>query len=176
MALKGVSGLVIIDEIQRFPDIFPVLRVLADERPRRRRFLILGIASPALLKQSAESLAGRIAYHRLDGFSIEEVGEKNLERLWIRGGFPRSFVARALNESIEWRKNFIQMYLKRDLPQLGITISSVALRRFWDMLAHYHGQIWNASEFARSFGVADTTVRRYLDVLSSTFLVRQVPA
>lgn len=176
LVLKALTGLIIIDEVQRLPDIFTVLRVLVDERPLRRRFLVLGSASPDLLRQSTETLAGRIAYHRLNGFSLEEVGEKNLERLWIRGGLPRSFVARSLNESVEWRKNFIRTYLERDLPQLGITISSVTLRRFWNMLAHYHGQIWNASEFARSFGVADTTVRRYLDVLTSTFLVRQIPA
>ncbi len=176
LALKELRGLIIIDEVQRLPGIFRTIRVLADKSPRRQRFLVLGSASPDLLRQSAESLAGRIVYHKLEGFSIEEVGKKNVERLWIRGGFPRSFVARSLNESIEWRKNFIQTYLERDLPQLGITISSVALRRFWNMLAHYHGQVWNASEFARSFGVADTTVRRYLDVLTSTFLVRQIPA
>ena len=176
LALKGLKGLVVIDEVQRLPGIFQAIRVLVDNKPSRQKFLVLGSASPGLLRQSAESLAGRIVYHTLEGFSLEEVGQKNIERLWIRGAFPRSFIAKSLNESIQWRKNFIQTYLERDIPQLGISISAVTLRRFWNMLAHYHGQIWNASEFARSFGVADTTVRRYLDVLSSTFLVRQVPA
>ncbi len=176
LTLKEIKGLVIIDEVQRLPGIFQIIRVLADKKEGRQKFLVLGSASPSLLKQSAESLAGRIAYHTLEGFSFEEVGEKNMERLWIRGAFPRSFITRSLDESIQWRRNFIQTYLERDLPQLGVFINSVTLRRFWNMLAHYHGQVWNASEFARSFGVADTTVRRYLDVLSSTFLVRQIPA
>lgn len=176
LVLKELKGLVIIDEIQRLPGIFQTIRVLVDRRPMKHRFLILGSASPDLLRQSSESLAGRIAYHRLYGFSVEEVGEKKLDRLWIRGGFPRSFIARSLEESIQWRKNFIQTYMERDIPQLGITISAITLRRFWNMLAHYHGHIWNASEFARAFGVSDTTVRRYLDILSSTFLVYQLPA
>jgi hypothetical protein len=174
LALKDLKGLVIIDEVQRAPGIFKVIRVLADRQGRKAKFLLLGSASPQLLKQSAESLAGRIIYYELGGFSLEEVGQKNLEKLWIRGSFPRSFTARLLRESIEWRKNFIRTYLERDLPQLGISISSSTLRRFWNMLAHYHGQVWNASEFARSFGTADTTVRRYLDILTSAFLVRQL--
>lgn len=175
LVLKDLNGLVIIDEVQRAPDIFPVIRVLADRRGRKPKFLLLGSASPKLLKQSAESLAGRIVYHELTGFSLEEVGQKNIEKLWIRGAFPRSFTAKSLSESVKWRKNFIQTYLERDLPQLGISISSSTLRRFWNMLAHYHAQTWNASEFARSFGAADTTVRHYLDILGSTFLVRQLP-
>lgn len=174
LALKSLEGIVIIDEVQKVPGIFQSLRVLADRRSPRTRFLILGSASPQLLKQSSESLAGRIAYHELGGFTLDEVGEGNLEKLWLRGSFPKSFTLGSLSDSIDWRKSFIKTYLERDLPQFGISVSSQTLRRFWNMLAHYHGQIWNASEFARSFGVADTTIRHYLDILASTFVVRQL--
>jgi predicted AAA+ superfamily ATPase len=174
LALKELQGLVVIDEIQRYPDIFPVLRVLADRSQRPAIFLILGSASPELLRQSAESLAGRIFYHELSGFSLDEVGISNHNRLWLRGGFPRSYLARSSNDSFDWRRGFIRTFLERDLPQLGITIRSSTLHRFWTMLAHYHGQTWNASEFARSFGVADTTIRNYLDLLSSALVVRQL--
>ena len=174
LALKGLKGLVVIDEIQRFPDLFPVLRVLVDRPKLPARFLILGSASPDLLRQSAETLAGRIIYHKLDGFSLDEVGAEQHMQLWISGRFPRSFLARSHAESEEWRRAFTRTFLERDLPQLGITIRSDTLRRFWTMLAHYHGQTWNASEFGRSFGVADTTVRNYLDLLSSALVVRQL--
>jgi predicted AAA+ superfamily ATPase len=174
LALKGLKGLVIIDEIQRYPDLFPVLRVLVDRPKLPARFLILGSASPDLLRQSAETLAGRIIYHKLDGFSLDEVGPEQHRQLWLRGRFPRSYLASSHAESSEWRRAFIQTFLERDLPQLGITIRSATLRRFWTMLAHYHGQTWNASEFGRSFGVADTTVRNYLDILSSALVVRQL--
>jgi predicted AAA+ superfamily ATPase len=174
LALKNLKGLIIIDEIQRCPDIFPVIRVLADRRHNPASFLILGSASPHLLRQSSETLAGRIAYHELKGFASDEVGINNAQRLWLRGAFPRSFLAPSLNISDTWRRGFIKTYLERDLPQLGINISSHTLYRFWSMLAHYHGQIWNASEFGRSFGVADTTVRHYLETLSSTFVVRLI--
>jgi len=174
LALKGVKGLVIIDEIQRQPDLFPVLRVLIDHPRSATRFLVLGSASPHLLRQSSETLAGRIVYHELRGFSVDEVGMPNFQRLWLRGGFPRSYLARSDAESDEWRRGFIRTFLERDLPQLGINIRSPTLERFWRMLAHYHGQVWNASEFARSFGVADTTVRRYLDVLTSALVIRQL--
>lgn len=171
-ALAGLRGLVVLDEIHRRPDLFPALRVLVD-RPRAPvRFLILGSASSALLKQSAESLAGRIAYHTLQGFSLDEVGEKSAERLWVRGSYPRSFLARTEAESLRWRQDLVTTYLERDLPDLGVTIPSATLRRFWTMLAHWHGQVWKSAEFARSFGVADTTVRRYLDLLSDTFMAR----
>jgi len=175
LALKGLRGLVVIDEVQRRADLFPVLRVLADRPSRPARFLVLGSASPDLLRQSSETLAGRIAYHELAGFSLDEAGPRNAERLWLRGGLPRSYLARTTAASTEWRREFVRTFLERDVPQLGITISSTTLRRFWTMLAHYHGQSWNASEFARSFGVADTTVRNYLDVLSSALVVRQLP-
>lgn len=175
LVLKQHKGVVIIDEVQRMPDLFPVLRVLADRPGRPAQFLILGSASPAMLRQSFETLAGRIAYRRLNGFSLAEVGGDEHLRLWVRGGFPRSYLARTLEDSCEWRHEFIRTFLERDLPQLGINIRSAALQRFWSMLAHYHGQIWNASEFARSFGVSDNTVRNYLDVLSAALVVRQLP-
>lgn len=174
LALEELRGLVVLDEIQRLPEIFPTLRVLADRPRRPARFLVLGSASPELLKQSSESLAGRILYHELKGFSLEEVGQERLKRLWLRGGFPRSFLARSNELSFEWRRTFIRTFLERDLPQLGVQIPSETLGRFWTMLAHYHGQVWNSSELARSFGVADTTIRRYLDVLMATFVVRQL--
>jgi uncharacterized protein len=174
LVLRPLRGLVILDEIHRLPGLFTVLRVLADRPRRPARFLVLGSASPELLRQSAESLAGRIAYHELPGLTLGEVGARDHERLWLRGGFPRSYLARGLAESFEWRSQFVQTFLERDLPQLGLTINPVTLRRFWTMLAHYHGQTWNASEFARSFGVADTTVRRYLDGLTFALVVRQL--
>ncbi len=172
LSLEPLRGLVVIDEIHRRPDLFPLLRVLADRPRHPARFLVLGSASPELLRQSSESLAGRIAYHELAGFSLEDVGSGRADRLWLRGGFPRSFLARTEREGDEWRRTFVRSFVERDLPQLGITIPAITLERFWAMLAHYHAQVWNASEFARSFGVSDTTVRRYLDLLSATFVVR----
>lgn len=174
LVLKPHKGLVVIDEIQRMPDIFPILRVLADRPRTPARFLILGSASPALMQKSSETLAGRIAYHHLKGFSLDEVTIEKHTDLWLRGGFPRSFLARNHKESHEWRRNFISTFLERDLPQLGISIRSSTLRRFWSMLAHYHGQVWNASEFGRSFAVADTTVRNYLDILTAALVMRQL--
>ena len=174
LALKDLKGLVVIDEIQRYPDIFPVLRVLVDRSKLPTRFLVLGSASPDLLRQGAETLAGRILYHQLNGFSIDEVGVEQHKRLWLRGRFPRAYVARSHADSYEWCRGFIRTFLERDLPQLGITIRATTLHRFWTMLAHYHGQVWNASEFARSFGVADTTIRNYLDLLGSALVVRQL--
>jgi predicted AAA+ superfamily ATPase len=174
LALKGLQGLVILDEIQRRPELFRTLRVLADRPESLCRFLVLGSASPELLKQSSETLAGRIVYHRLGGFSLEEVGVRDRDLLWCRGGFPRSFLARTDRDSMKWRREFIRTFVERELPQLGIRIASSTLRRFWMMLAHYHGQVWNGSEFARSFGVADTTVRHYLDVLAAALVVRQL--
>ncbi len=171
MALAPLRGLVVLDEIQRRPELFPFLRVLADRRPIRTRFLILGSASPELLRQSSESLAGRISYYELPGLSLPEVQMKNQAKLWLRGGFPSSYTARTNPVSDLWRRDFIQTFLERDLPQLGVRTPSSVLRRFWSMLAHYHGQIWNASEFARSFGVTNKTVSHYLDVLASTFVV-----
>jgi uncharacterized protein len=175
LALEPLRGLVVLDEVQRRAELFPVLRVPADRRPLRTRFLVLGSASPELLRQTSESLAGRISYHELGPLGLDEVGEGELRRLWLRGGFPRSFLARGERQSFHWREQFVQTFLERDLPQLGVGISATTLHRFWSMLAHYHAQILNSSELARSFGVSDMTVRRYLDVLSNTFMVRQLP-
>ncbi len=175
LALSSLRGLVVIDEVQRLPELFPVLRVLADRKRRPARFLVLGSASPALLRQSSESLAGRISHYELAGLSPGEVGWENLNRLWIRGGFPLAFLARTHRQSADWRRELIRTFLERDLPQLGVTIPAATLRRFWTMLAHYHGQIWNSSAFASSFGVADTTVRRYLDLLVSAFVAQILP-
>jgi predicted AAA+ superfamily ATPase len=174
LALRPVTGLVVIDEVQRQPELFPLLRVLVDEPGRKRRFLVLGSASPDLLRQTSESLAGRIAYEELGGFSLGEVGVHEWPRLWRRGGFPRSFLARSERDSFRWRQELIRTYLERDLPELGLRLPAPMLRRFWMMLAHYHGQVWNASELARAFGVAHTTVQRYLDILTETFMARQL--
>ena len=176
LALASLSGLVVIDEIQRRPDLFPVLRVLADRDGTPARFLLLGSASPELLRQSSESLAGRIAYHELGGFSLDEVGPSSLKSLWSRGGFPRSFLAESDAASVEWRRDFIRTFLERDLPQLGIRIPAETLRRFWTMLAHYHGQVWHGAELARAFAIAESTVRRYLDTLVAALVVRIRPA
>lgn len=175
LALRDLRGLVVLDEIQRRPELFPVLRVLADRRPAAARFLVLGSASPELLRQSSESLAGRIHYHELTPLRLDETGVPKMERLWLRGGFPRAFLARSDAESAAWRRDFIRSYLERDVPQFGARVPAETLHRFWSMLAHYHGQIWGSSEFARSFGMSDVSVRRYLDLLSSLFLVRQLP-
>jgi uncharacterized protein len=174
-ALERLRGLVVIDEIQRRPELFPVLRVLADRKPLPARFLVLGSASPELLRQSAESLAGRIEVVTLSGFSLGEVGANALDRLWLRGGFPPAYLARSAEDSFAWRRELVLTFLERDLPQLGVSVPAAALLRFWNMLAHYHGGIWNAAEFARSLGVSEPTVRRYLDLLSGLFMVRQLP-
>lgn len=174
LALRPLTGLVVLDEIQRRPELFPTLRVLADRPDRPARFLLLGSAAPELLRQASETLAGRIAYHTLGGFTLGEVGLEALDSLWLRGGFPRSFLAEDDAASMEWRREFLRTFLERDLAQLGIRVSASTMRRFWTMLAHYHGQTWNASEFARSFGVSDTTVRHYLDILTSALVLRQL--
>lgn len=174
LALENLRGLIIIDEIQRAPGLFEVLRVLVDENPKTRQFLILGSASRELIQQSSETLAGRIGYLQLTPFTLSEVEHTNLNTLWIRGGFPRSFLANSEAISYQWRKSYVSTFLERDIPALGINIAPSALRRFWMMIAHYHGQTVNYSELGRSFGAADTTIRRYLDVLTSTFMVRQL--
>ena len=173
-ALEALSGLVVLDEIQLLPEIFPVLRVLADRRPLPARFLVLGSASPHLLRQSSESLAGRIAYHELGGLNVDEVGPIHLQDLWLRGGFPPSYLAATEGMSSRWREQFVRTYLERDLSALGIQLPAAAMRRFWTMLAHYHAQLWNSSELARAFGVSDKTVRSYLDTLCSTFMARRL--
>src|SRR6185295_433409 len=173
-ALEGLEGLVILDEIQLRPEIFPVLRVLADREGKPARFLVLGSASPDLLRQSSESLAGRIAYHELGGLSLDEVGTGRLDELWLRGGFPLSLLAASESESGRWRREFIRTYLERDLSALGIQLPATTMRRFWTMLAHYHGEIWNGSELARAFGVSQKTVSSYLDTLCSTFMATRL--
>ncbi|NCA75224.1 MAG: ATP-binding protein [Alphaproteobacteria bacterium] len=172
--LSSLSGLIILDEIQRMPDLFPILRVLADRYQNPAHFLILGSASPHLMKNVSESLAGRIGFVDMSGFDIWETGYSEVKNLWFRGRFPRSFLGKNDDESFSWRMDFIRTFLERDIPQLGITVPSETLRRFWTMLAHYHGQTWNGSEFARSLGTTEPTARRYLDLLSGAYVVRQI--
>ena len=171
-ALEQLRGLIVIDEVQRHPDLFPILRVLLDRKPIRARFLILGSASPELLRQSSETLAGRIAIVEMAGFTLEEINRPDLNRLWLRGGFPRSFLARTEAASIAWREDFIRTFLERDLAQLGVQVPSGTMRRFWTMTAHYSGGIWNSSHIGRSLGEAHTTVKRHLDALSGALVVR----
>ena len=174
-ALRPLEKLVVIDEIQRRPDLFPLLRVLADRTPLPARFLILGSASPDLLRQSSESLAGRLETVSLEGFRLSDLGAAAQSRHWLRGGFPLAYTARTEADSLTWRRHFLQTFLERDLPQLGIRIPAAVLRRFWNMVAHYHGQIWNAAELARALAVNESTVRRYLDLMTGVFMVRQLP-
>ena len=171
-ALGAARGLVVLDEVQRRPELFPILRVLADRPRRPATFLVLGSASPHLLKQSSETLAGRITYHELDGFGLTDVGPRHWRRLWLRGGYPRSYLARTDAESFSWRQDLRRTYVEQDLPALGPGYPARTIERVWEMLAHYHGQVWNGSEIARSFGVSHTTSRRYLDLLVDTFMVR----
>ena len=173
-ALECLKGLIVIDEIQRMPDLFPVLRVLADRLPLPAHFLILGSASPNLLSQASESLAGRIETISMSGFGLPELGISAHESHWLRGGFPPSYLASSEQDSLAWRKNFIQTFLEQDLRQWGIMAPSLTLLRFWTMLAHYNGQLWNVSEPARSLGISEPTVRRYLDILTGLFMVRQL--
>jgi predicted AAA+ superfamily ATPase len=175
LALRPLKGLVVIDEIQRRPDLFPLLRVLADRQPVAARFLILGSAAPELLRQSSESLAGRLETIPLEGFRLADLGTAAQTRHWVRGGFPLSFTARGEADSVAWRRQFLQTFLERDVPQWGISIPAVALRRFWSMVAHYHAQIWNAAELARALGVNESTVRRHLDLMTGLFMIRQLP-
>jgi predicted AAA+ superfamily ATPase len=174
LTLGPLKGLVILDEIQRRPELFPALRVLADRPDSTTRFLVLGSASGDLLRQTSESLAGRIGYHRLRGLAFDEVGPSELDRLWLRGGFPRSFLAPQEAASIEWRLSFLQTFLERDLPQLGVRTPAETLRRFWSMVAHYHAQTWNGAEIARAFGIGESSVRRYLDLLTDALVLRQL--
>ncbi len=175
LALGSLRGLVILDEVQRRPDLFRILRVLADRPGTPARFLVLGSASPELLRQSSETLAGRIAFHSLPGFALDEVGTEALDRLWLRGGFPRSFLASTGADSLRWRREFIRTFLERDLPQLGSRVPGTTLHRFWAMLAHYHGDVLNLAELGRAFAVSHHTVRSYLDLLTATFVVHQLP-
>lgn len=173
-ALESLEGIVVIDEIQRRPDLFPILRVLADRQPLPARFLILGSASPALLRQSSETLAGRITIISMNGFGLNEVGFEKQNIHWQRGGFPLSFLADSDNTSLAWRKDFVSTFLERDVPQFGVKIPSASLFRFWSILAHYHGQTWNAAEAARTLNISESTVRNYLDLLTDLFMIRQL--
>ncbi len=173
LALGPLDGLVVLDEVQRRPELFPVLRVLIDENPGRR-YLVLGSASPELLGQSSESLAGRIAYHELTPLTLDEVGAGDADTLWVRGGFPRAFTAPDDATSFRRRVDFVRTFVERDLPSLGSAVPATTTERFWRMLAHAHGQVWNGARFASSFGVANTTIRRYLDLLTSALVVSQL--
>ena len=175
LALEDLRGLVVIDEVQRMPELFELLRVLVDRPRRPARFLTLGSASTHLVRGVSESLAGRVRFVEMGGFDVSEVTSKRFLALWMRGGFPKSFLAASEKRSFDWRNDFIRTFLERDIPQLGISIPAPALRRFWTMVAHYHGQVWNAAEFARSLGTSEPTARRYLDILTGAFVVRQLP-
>jgi uncharacterized protein len=174
IALRPLKKLIVIDEVQRRPDLFPLLRVLADRRPSPARFLLLGSASPDLLKQSSETLAGRLETVPLEGFRLADLGAAAQDRHWLRGGFPCAYTPRRETDSVSWRRQFLQTFVERDLPQLGIRIPAMVVRRFWNMLAHYHAQIWNAAELARALSVNESTVRHYLDLLTGVFMVRQL--
>ena len=174
-ALEGLSNLVIVDEVQRQPTLFEILRVLVDRPENPARFLLLGSASLHLVKGASESLAGRIGFVDLSGFDLREVGPGQFTRLWTRGGFPRSFLAADDSASLLWRDNFVRTFLERDIPQTGISIPAMTLRRFWTMIAHYHGQVWNAADFARSLGTSENTARRHLDILAGAYMVRILP-
>ena len=174
-SLGSLTGLVVIDEVQRRPELFETLRVLVDRPNHAARFLVLGSASPVLVKGVSESLAGRVGLVGLSGFNIGEVAAASWRRLWLRGGFPRSYLAPDLSASALWRTNFVSTFLERDIPQLGITIPAETLRRFWTMIAHYHGQVWNSAELARALGANQRTARRYLDILAGAFMVRVLP-
>lgn len=172
--LEGLHGLVAIDEVQHAPELFRLLRVLMDRDDAPAKFLLLGSASPSLLRQTSESLLGRVAVIEIGGFSLDEIASREMPTLWRRGGAPLSYLAGDERQSVEWRERFVQMFLERDLPQLGINTAPAAMRRFWTMLAHYHGQVWNAADPARSLGVNESTVRRHLDWLTQTYMVRQL--
>jgi hypothetical protein len=174
MMLGALKGLVVLDEIQVLPALFNVLRVLADRPRNPARFLILGSASPDIVKRTSESLAGRVEFVELGGFDLLETGAGTWKDLWLRGGFPRSYLSRSDTDSKAWREGFMKTFLERDIPQLGISIPAASMRRFWTMLSHYHGQTWNASELARSMGLSDKTVHSYLDILTGTYMVRQL--
>ena len=174
LTLGPLEGLVVLDEAHLMPSLYSALRVLVDRPDNRAKFLILGSASPSLVRGVSESLAGRVEFVELYGFDLGEIGGDSWEKLWVRGGFPRSFLARSDDDSIAWREGFVRSFLERDVPQLGISIPAAGVRRFWTMLAHFHGQTWNGSKLARSMGLSDKTVRSWLDILTGAFLVRQL--
>lgn len=173
-ALIDLEGTVVIDEAQRQASLFPILRVLADRQPLPAKFLLLGSASPDLNKYISESLAGRVERIRIGGFSLKEVGMNVYEKLWLRGGLPRAFLAKTYEESFIWRKEYIQSFVERDLPFYGLSLPPLTILRYWTMAAHYNGQIFNANEIARSLGINEVTAKRYLDILSGVFMIRQL--
>lgn len=173
-ALEQLRGTVVIDEIHRRPELFPVLRVLADRTPSPARFLLLGSASLALLRQTSESLAGRVEILSMAGFGLDEAGDAALDTLWLRGGFPRSFLAGSDEDSAVWRRDYVRLVLERDVPQFGPSVAAAALHRFWAMVAHCHGNVWSSSDPARSLGIAESTVRRYLDLMTDLLMLRQL--
>ena len=174
MILASLQGLVVIDEIQTKSDLFAALRVIVDKPQNKCNFLILGSASPHIIKSVSETLAGRVEFVDMSGFDLTELGVKNWKKLWTRGGFPRSFLAHNEQDSFAWREGFIRTFLQRDIPQLGINIPAPAMRRFWSMLAHYHGQTWNASRIGSALGINDKTARSYLDILTQTYMIHQI--
>lgn len=174
LVLGELEGTIVLDEIQLMPELFGTLRVLADRTKPQAHFIILGSASPEIIRNASETLAGRVEFIDLNGFDLSEVGSSNWQSLWTRGGYPRSFLAKNEEDSLNWREGFIRTFLERDIPQFGIKITSTAMRRFWTMLAHFHGQTWNASELGRAMGLSDKTVRGYLDLLTGAFMVRQL--
>ncbi len=173
--LEDLEGLIVIDEFQKQPALFELIRVLADRKPSKARFLILGSASPSIVKGASESLAGRAGFIELGGFTLEEVGYEMAKQLWIRGGFPRSYLSTTEALSYTWRESFVTAFLERDIPQLGIRIPEATLRRFWRMVAHFHGKLWNAAEFAKALNTKENTARHYLDILTGSFMLRQLP-
>lgn len=174
LVFGSLQDLVVLDEIQQMPDLFRTLRVLVDRKENQARFLILGSASPQLIRNASETLAGRVEFIDLSGFDLAETGPGNWDSLWLRGGFPCSYLADSEPDSMIWREGFIRTFLERDIPQLGISIPASAMRRFWTMLAHYHAQTWNASELSRAMGLSDKTIRTYMDILTGAFMVRQL--
>lgn len=174
LLLGSLSGLVVMDEIQLLPELFGVLRVLVDRPGQQTRYLLLGSASPHIVKKSAETLAGRIEFVDMAGFDLAELPPHDRDRLWLRGGFPRSFLAASEADSLAWREGFIRTFLERDIPQLGINLPATTMRRLWTMLAHLHGQTWNASDLGRSMGLSDKSARHYLDILTGTYMIRQL--
>lgn len=170
------DSLVIIDEIQRMPELFPLLRALVDQKRIPGRFLVLGSTSLDLIKKTSESLAGRIIYHELTPFKIKEVGSslKIIFDLWLKGGYPDSYLSEDIELSFTWRDAYIKTYLERDIPQLGIHVPALQLRKFWTMIAHCHGQLWNASQISKSLGVSSPTAKHYLNILEKTYIIRQL--
>ena len=172
LALEQLKGLIVIDEVQNKPDLFPLLRVLVDQNKSTQQYLLLGSASRDLIKQSSETLAGRIFYLELTPFNLRETND--LQKNWLLGGFPLSYIAPGLQDSFDWRNNYVKTFLERDIPNLGFDVSPNLLRRFWNMLAHYHGNILNTSELGRAIGVSHTTIKKYIDILVGTFMVREL--